>query len=212
MDAIQSAQPPPLHLMFDTTTSGIGDGANVQFKRYPGGTIQQFQYLSGRKQFKPVPGRGLLYGPHGNHGNRRYYKYTPISQNGGAAGQLRQIQTPNAYQYKAANLGRIGYVDPQLPRGGSIMRVVGVVQEEGPIQTTGPDARTYDSNYNWREGENPLMGPQPPPEPGRADLPGVPPKSPPPSYKDINNDYDFYPNDDDEPPPLYEDGPPPPYE
>jgi hypothetical protein len=204
MDAIQTAQPPALHLMFDTTTSGIGDGANVQFKKYPGGTIQQTRYLSGRKQFKPVPGRGLLYGPRGNHGNRRYYKYTPYKQSGGASGMLNQIDTPNAYSYKAANLGRLGYVDPQLPRGGSIMRVVGSVQEEGAMQTTGPDARTYDSNYNWRGGDGPVMGPQPKPEPGRADLPGIkddnyppdeapPPYEPPPlsPYDDDDDDYDF---------------------
>lgn len=164
---VQSAQPPPYHFMFDANAHGLGAGAQMEVSKYPGGSIQQEQYRSGYRQFKPVPGRAYVYGPRGNWGNRHYYKYTPIKQNAGASGVLSQIAQPNAYKYKVANLGRMGRVDPQLPRGGSIMRVVGVGggDDEG-------DMRAFDSSYDWRNSGQP--GPvdvRPATDVGRADLP-----------------------------------------
>jgi len=167
---IQSAQPPPFHYMFEANAHGLGAGAQMEVSKYPGGSIQQEQYRSGAKQFRPVPGRGYVYGPSGNWGNRHYYKYTPIKQNGGASGILSQIAQPNAYKYKVANLGRLGRVDPQLPRGGSIMRIVGNAGDGSE------DMRSFDSGYDWRNGGQP--GPpdlRPPADVGRPDLPGVPP-------------------------------------
>lgn len=172
---VQSAQPPPYHFMFDANAHGLGAGAQMEVSKYPGGSIQQEQYRSGYRQFKPVPGRAYVYGPSGNWGNRHYYKYTPIKQNAGASGVLSQIAQPNAYKYKVANLGRMGRVDPQLPRGGSIMRVVGVGggDDEG-------DMRAFDSSYDWRNSGQP--GPvdvRPATDVGRADLPVEPPTPPP---------------------------------
>jgi len=163
----QTGQPPPFHYMFDANAHGLGAGAQMEVSKYPGGSIQQ--YMSGYRQFKPVPGRGFVYGPSGNWGNRHYYKYTPIKQNAGASGVLSQIAQPNAYKYKVANLGRLGRVDPQLPRGGSIMRVVGVAGNGSE------DMRAFDSSYGWSNRGQP--GPADVREQtdvGRADLPGVP--------------------------------------
>lgn len=163
----QSAQPPPFHFMFDANAHGLGAGAQMEVSKYPGGSIQQEQYSSGYRQFKPVPGRGYVYGPSGNWGQRHYYHYTPIKQHDGASGVLSQIAQPNAYKYKVANLGRLGRVDPQLPRGGSIIRVVGRAggDDEG-------DLRAFDSSYDWRNSGQP--GPlevRQRTDVGRADLP-----------------------------------------
>jgi hypothetical protein len=175
----QTGQPPPFHFMFDANAHGLGAGAQMEVSKYPGGSIQQESYRAGYRQFKPVPGRGFVYGPSGNWGNRHYYKYTPIKQNAGASGVLSQIAQPNAYKYKVANLGRLGRVDPQLPRGGSIMRVVGVA---GGAEDEG-DQRAFDSNYDWRNGG--AQGPsdvRKPTDVGRPDFAGFDDDEAPPPY------------------------------
>lgn len=172
MDTLQSPLVPPFHYMFDASAQSVGVGAPMSSGKYPGGTIQQSQYFSGLKQFKPAPGRGFVYGPSGNWGQHHYYKYTPVKQHSGASGILNQMDTQNAYAYKVANLGRLGAVDPQLPRGGSVMRVVGVADE------TATDDRTYDSGYNWQQGAGgaqQVIDARPQGDVGRPDLPGIPP-------------------------------------
>lgn len=161
----QTAQPPPFHYMFDASSHALGTGAPMSVSKYPG--AQPEQYRSGYRQFKTVPGRGYVYGPSGNWGGKHYYKYTPIKQHSGASGVLSQIEQPNAYKYKVANLGRLGRIDPQLPRGGSIMRIVGTGggDDEG-------DMRAFDSNYDWRNSGQ--LGPldlRPATDVGRGDLP-----------------------------------------
>lgn len=164
MDVVQTAQPPPYHFMFDASSNALGAGGMMEVKKYPSAAAEK--YLSGFRQFKPVPGRALVYDARGNWGQKHYYKYTPIRQQDGASGVLQQIAQPNAYKYKVANLGRLGRVDPQLPRGGNIMRIVGVGGDD--------DMRAFDSNYDWRNSGQP--GPadmRPKTDVGRADLPGI---------------------------------------
>lgn len=166
---IQTGQPPPFHFMFDASAHALGTGAPMSVSKYPGS--QPEQYSSGYRQFKPVPGRGYVYGPSGNWGNKHYYKYTPIKQHDGASGVLSQIEQPNAYKYKVANLGRLGSVDPQLPRGGSIMRIVGTGGGDGDEG----DMRAFDSSYDWsNSGGGNQKGPmdlRPQTDVGRGDLP-----------------------------------------
>lgn len=155
--------------MFDASAHALGTGAPMSVSKYPGS--QPEQYSSGYRQFKPVPGRGYVYGPSGNWGNKHYYKYTPIKQHDGASGVLSQIEQPNAYKYKVANLGRLGSVDPQLPRGGSIMRIVGTGGGDGDEG----DMRAFDSSYDWsNSGGGNQKGPmdlRPQTDVGRGDLP-----------------------------------------
>lgn len=170
---IQTAVPPPYHQMFDASASSVGMGMNMQASRYPGGVTQTTSYQAGFKQFRPVVGKTYTYGPRGNWGNRHYYKYTPIKQHSGASGVLNQIGAPNAYSYKVANtVARLGVIDPQLPRGGNIMRIVGVANEDTM------DDRAFDSSYDWRNSGGAALGPMDPrgpPDVGRPDLPGLKP-------------------------------------
>lgn len=173
---VQSGVPPPFHYMFDASTHNVGAGAPMEVSKYPGGTIQTQSYVSGYRQFQPVPGRGTYYGPSGNWGQKHYYKYTPIKQHSGAAGVLNQMETPNAYKYKVANLGRLGYVDPQLPRGGNVMRIVQILDEDqldnsGTVSPYGGRASMYGGVKPQAPGEVKAVQT----EPGRADLPGLPP-------------------------------------
>lgn len=214
MDVIQTATPPAYHYMFDANSNSLGGGAVMAVSKYPRKSSEK--YMSGFRQFKAAPGRGFVHdNSRANWGSRHYYKFTPIKQSGGASGILQQIEQPNAYKYKVANMKRLGPIDPQLPRGGSIMRVVSTGGDDDV------DPRTYDSNYNWSGAQGSLNegvanesvpnagredivrpelpsnnnwgGPEGSPKDirtggdvGRADLPGIEPPTPPPPYTEMD--------------------------
>ena len=132
---------------FEGGTTGIGTGAGAQrFSRYPSDANFHRQYRPGAKMFWKLS-KGNYYGPKGTWGHTEMRKYAPIKQISGSAGYLSQkpgIKRSSDYNVMV-NVGRV-VKDPFLPRGGSVMRVVGTENQEPEDSLT--------IGYNTYGGQN----------------------------------------------------------
>lgn len=120
------------------STSGIGGQSTESHGRYaPGG---HFQYTPGSNRYN-VPCKYNIIEAEGTWGSTVLSKYNPVKQIGGHAGYLNQkpISRLNKTDMVAMNIGRTA-VEPFLPRGGNVMRVVGTDNSEEPIAF---DTRTF---------------------------------------------------------------------
>lgn len=154
MDIIRADPVPLISTFFDATHNVIGDLPSGQNAiRIPADRLFRKQYCSGRKQYAHQLGSGQVYGPQGTWMRGQTVKYVPIKQISGSAGVMNQLSSQNAYEFKAANLARLGYVDPQLPRGGSVIRVVG---EERDEDQQAFDDRAFNNNNTDISGEKKL--------------------------------------------------------
>lgn len=168
MDIINHGNLPP---GFDHVggTSQLGTlSSNYVAQRYDGAGINTFKYNAGLKQYTHLPGRTMIFGPKGTWGKVLEEKRIIVKQIDGASGTVKQASTPNAYFEKARKIQSLGYIIPNLPRGASVPRIVGMETGEG-------DNRAYDTNYPWATGMD-LSSQQAPAEPGRYDDPGALPK------------------------------------
>lgn len=124
------------------STSGIGGQSTENVKKYDAIYTHHLRYKPGSKRFWKL-GHGNYYGPTGNWGHRVLTKVTPRRQVSGAAGILNTNPLARIKQTKfiSMNYGIVAKVDPQLPRGGNIPRVVDTSNVEDP--------RAFYSDFNW---------------------------------------------------------------
>ncbi len=176
MDIINYGEGP-----FVGSISTIGTACtNSGSQRYDPTGLLTYAYRSGLKQYKQLPGRSMIFGAKGTWGKVFEEKRIILKQISGASGIVQQASTPNAYFEKVNKLNRLGQIDPNLPRGGSVPRIVGGEQSGGE-----GDARAYDTNYPWRGGAD-ISSSIDPPNPGRYDDPASIPKTPSPKPPPID--------------------------
>ena len=141
---------------FSGSTSGIGGQSTETVSKYDSTYGFMRRYTPGSKMFTKL-GRGLYNGPVGNWGHRTFQKINLVKQVGGVAGILsaNPLARIKNTKFIALNYGR-QHVDPQLPRGGSVPRVIDTTNVENP--------KAFYSDYNWGSGvqqrhEQPLYNP-----------------------------------------------------
>lgn len=126
---------------FSGSTSGIGGQSTETVKKYDPTYGFSFTYVPGSKMFTKIG--GYTYdGPTGNWGQRVLEKVNIRKQVQGAAGYLSMDPKARMKHTKFITLNYgIQSVNPLLPRGGSIPRVVDTSNAEDP--------RAFYSDYNW---------------------------------------------------------------
>ena len=157
------------------------------FERFP--QPAPYVYRSGHKQFNPPIGRGMLFGPKGTHGATYTSRRTIIKQHMGPGGVVDQASNATAFFLKQQKVMNLGKTDPHLPRGGSIMRIVGTEVGDVPINLGNADiisniVKPTGGRYDNPAGEDPPAPPpykEPPPYKGPSGDPGTPapPAAPP---------------------------------
>lgn len=143
----QPTRIPIPNTQFSGSTSGIGGQSTETVYKYDPTYTHAFRYMPGSKRFTKL-GRGNYIGPTGNWGMRVLQKVNLRKQVSGSAGVLSADPKARLKPKKfiALNYGR-QVVDPFLPRGGSIPRVVDTSNVEDP--------RSYYSDFNWGNGPQP---------------------------------------------------------
>ena len=134
------------------STSGVGGMTSQSYGRYQAEPTHHFQYQPGSCRFK-IPGRGNVSEAKGTWGMAVYSKFNMIKQKSGISGYMNQhpISRPKKTQMVLANLGR-NPINPNLPRGGNVMRIFGTEKSEDP--------QSFKSNFNYGNfyNENPAEG------------------------------------------------------
>ena len=127
--------------LFSGSTSGIGGQSTETVKKYDPTFGFSFTYVPGSKMFTKIGGYNYN-GPTGNWGQRTLTKVNLRKQVQGAAGYLSADPMARIKHTKfiTMNYG-LQVVDPFLPRGGSVPRVVDTSNTEDP--------RAFYSDYNW---------------------------------------------------------------
>lgn len=130
---------------FGTNPASVGGGIDNTFIKYNPENTFRIPYTSGHRQYKRQA-LGRAYVAKGGHtwGATGQSVRTLQPNHSAAAGVMRQFDTPSAYLYKVDQNLQFGKVDPHLPRGGSMMRVVATEASEDP--------RSYNSQYPWATG------------------------------------------------------------
>lgn len=126
---------------FSGSTSGIGGQSTESVQKYDPTYGFSFLYVPGSKMFSKVGGY-TYNGPTGNWGRRMLQKVNLRKQVSGAAGYLAAdpLARTKHTKFITMNYG-LQEVNPFLPRGGSVPRVIGVSDVEDP--------RAFYSDYNW---------------------------------------------------------------
>ena len=129
---------------FFNTPSNVGGGLDTTFIKYDPSNVFINEYKAGLKQYKSAGGRLIVHKGGHTWGSTGQTLTVLQPTHGGEAGVLQQFETPSAYLFKAEQNKQIGVVDPNLPRGGSMMRVVDTENTADP--------RSYNVNFPWTSG------------------------------------------------------------
>jgi hypothetical protein len=129
------------HKLMDGAVSGIGGQSSESVATYYMNTV--YKYNPGSKRVN-VPSRYYITEADGRRrGGAILQKYVPVKQIGATAGYLNQKPNrPSKNDMALVNSGQSSF-DPNQPRGGSIIRVVG---------TQGDDTMTQDQWDEWQRG------------------------------------------------------------
>ncbi len=138
---------------FNGSTSGIGGQSTENVQKYDATFGFTLKYVPGSKMFAKIGGYNYN-GPTGNWGQRTLQKVNLRKQVSGAAGYLASNPLARIKHTKfiTMNYGR-QVVNPFLPRGGSVPRVIDTSNVEDP--------RSFYSDYNWGnrgQGKHDLSG------------------------------------------------------
>jgi hypothetical protein len=133
---------------FSGSTSGIGGQSTESVKKYDSTYGFMRRYTPGSKRFTKLGGYNY-FGPTGNWGHRVLQKINLVKQVSGIAGYLSADPLARVKHTKfiAMNYGR-QRVDPLLPRGGSVPRVIDTSNVEDP--------KSFYSDYNWGNAPQPF--------------------------------------------------------
>lgn len=129
---------------FFNTPSNVGGGLDTTFIKYDPSNVFINEYKAGLKQYKSAGGRLIVHKGGHTWGNTGQTLTVLQPTHSGEAGVLQQFETPSAYLFKAEQNKQIGAVDPNLPRGGSMMRVVDTENTADP--------KSYNVNFPWASG------------------------------------------------------------
>lgn len=127
---------------FQGSTSGIGGQSTETVSKYDSTFGFTFSYVPGSKRIHHKIGGYRYNGPTGNWGHRILRKVNLRKQVQGAAGILSANPMARIKNTKFISLNYgLQRVDPFLPRGGNVPRVVDTSNVEDP--------RSFYSDYNW---------------------------------------------------------------